>query len=190
MESFCPVIWPEEPVPDEVEGCEICGLYEHGSRMVWGEGSPDAPIMIVLDNPGLRENKEGEAFVCGTRQTLQQAASEVGLNKKDLYLTYVLKRRPARAYDKLKTRRLCIGHLEEQCQMKSPSLIFCLGNVAVQSFFDDSKAQVKKLRGQLHEVKGFSVLTSYHPLAVRRRPNLSPFFMEDWRLLAEKYRSV
>ncbi|WP_251033522.1 hypothetical protein [Bacillus sp. ISL-75] len=86
MSAFCPEIWPEEPTPDNLEDCHECGLYKHGSRMVWGEGNPEAPIMVILDNPGAREDREGNLIVCGTRQTLQQAAREVGLKTDDLYV--------------------------------------------------------------------------------------------------------
>lgn len=104
MTVICTKQWPEEPTPHNVNGCRECGLYKHGTRMVWGEGIPNAPIMIILDNPGAREDREGNPFVCGTRETLQQTISEVGLNMDDLYVTFILKRRPVRAYEKEETR--------------------------------------------------------------------------------------
>ncbi|WP_234028606.1 uracil-DNA glycosylase family protein [Lentibacillus sp. Marseille-P4043] len=85
MSDFCPSIWPEEPTPSTVKNCGECGLIEHGSRMIWGEGNPTAPIMVILDNPGARENRNSDPFVCGTRQTLQKATTTVGLNANDLY---------------------------------------------------------------------------------------------------------
>lgn len=135
MPDFCPNILLEEPTPDHLKNCRDCGLYEQGTRMVWGEGNPKAPIMIILDNPGARENREDEAFLCGTRQTLQEVANEAGLNIDDLYVTFILKRKPVRAYDKDLVRQICMRHLEQQLQEKNPSLILCLGNVAVQAFF-------------------------------------------------------
>jgi len=111
MTAFCPEQWPEEPVPRQEQACRDCGLYEHGSRMIWGEGNPDAPIMIVLDNPGAREDRDGNPFVCGTRQTLQKAAYDVGLTMNDLYVTFILKRKPVRAYEKEETRSVCMQHL-------------------------------------------------------------------------------
>jgi DNA polymerase len=56
--------------------------------MVWGEGNPEAPIIVLLDNPGSRENRENKPFVCGTRQTLQQAAYQAGLKADDLCNVY------------------------------------------------------------------------------------------------------
>ena len=188
MSDFCPVLWPEEPIPDEYKDCEECGLINHGSRMIWGEGNPNAPIMILLDNPGAREDREGSPFVCGTRQTLQQAASEVGLRAEDMYVTYILKRRPVKAYNKEMVRRTCMIHLKQQLTAKKPELIFCLGNVAAQSFFQNPEAEVKSLRGKIHHVYGYQTTASYHPLAVRRRPNLWQIFIEDWKYLTENYQ--
>lgn len=143
MTDFCPVSWPEEPTPVNCKACKECGLYEHGSRMVWGEGNPNAPIMIILDNPGSREDREGNQFVCGTRQTLQQVAHEVGLEMHDLYVTYVLKRKPVHSYEKERVRQTCMIHLTEQLEAKQPAYILCLGNAAVQSFFRNPDADVK-----------------------------------------------
>ncbi|PWA09761.1 uracil-DNA glycosylase [Pueribacillus theae] len=187
MTNFCPVLWPEEPTPEHLINCSSCGLDKQGSRMVWGEGNPEAPIMVVLDNPGAREDREGNPFVCGTRQMLQQAVNHVSLDKDDLYITYILKRKPVRAYDKERTRQICMVHLKEQLQAKQPDFIVCLGNVAVQSFFQNPKLDVKTLRGVMHHVQGFRTVVGYHPLAVRRRPNLRPLFIEDWEFVAYQY---
>jgi uracil-DNA glycosylase len=189
MSDFCPVLWPEEPTPEHLKTCNECGLDKHGSRMIWGEGNPYAPIMIILDNPGAREDREGNPFICGTRQALQQAASSVGLSMNDLYITYILKRKPVRAYEKDEVRNICMIHLEQQLKEKQPAFILCLGNVAVQSFFQNPDADVKTLRGKLHEVKGFRTAVAYHPLAIRRRPNLWSLFLEDWKFVSDQYHT-
>ncbi|MBU8878436.1 uracil-DNA glycosylase [Bacillus sp. FJAT-29790] len=189
MTNFCPVLWPEEPTPEHFKNCSECGLNEHGSRMIWGEGNPEAPIMVVLDNPGAREDREGNPIVCGTRQTLQEAVNHVGLIKEDVYVTYILKRKPVRAYDKERTRQICMIHLKEQLQFKQPALIVCLGNIAVQSFFQNPEADVKALRGKMYRVQGFQTAVGYHPLAVRRRPNMRKLFVEDWMFVAKQYQN-
>ncbi|MDQ0230317.1 uracil-DNA glycosylase [Metabacillus malikii] len=187
MTEFCPTIWPEEQTPDQLKHCRDCGLYQHGTRMVWGEGNPMAPILIVLDNPGAREDRENKPYICGTRHTLQRALNEVGLTANDIYVTYILKRRPTKAYDKNRTREICRNHLIEQLNEKTPQLIVCLGNVAVQSFFQNSEVDVKSLRGSFHTIHGYETTVAYHPLAVRRRPNLWHYFIDDWKLIAERY---
>ena len=190
MPVFCPKMLLEEPTPDHLVNCQECGLYEQGTRMVWGEGNPRGPIMIILDNPGAREDREGESFVCGTRQTLQEVANEAGLKIDDLYVTFILKRKPVRAYDKELVRQICMRHLEQQLTEKKPTLILCLGNVAVQSFFQNPEAEVKSMRGSWHDVRGFQTAVAYHPLAVRRRPNLRNLFLEDLTFVADRFHSL
>ncbi|PID01357.1 uracil-DNA glycosylase [Sporosarcina sp. P2] len=187
MNSSCSESWREDPTPKSQQDCQECGLYNQGSRMVWGEGNPKASIMIILDNPGALEDREGNRMVCGTRQTLRQTLSTVGLEEELLYVTYILKRRPLRKYDKERVRSVCIHHLEAQLEQQQPSLVVCLGNVAVQSFFQNPEVDVKGLRGEWHEVRGFKTAVAYHPLAVRRRPNLAPMFEEDLSFVARAF---
>ncbi|MBS4209875.1 uracil-DNA glycosylase [Bacillus sp. FJAT-50079] len=190
MSDFCAQIWPEEPTPEDLKSCRECGLYKHGSRMVWGEGNPEAPIMLILDNPGAREDSEGNPYVCGTRQTLQRAVNDVGLQIPDLYVTFILKRRPTRAYEKERVRQICMIHLDNQIEKMKPKLILCLGNVAVKSFFKNSDADVKTMRQTWHNVRGYETSVAYHPLAVRRRPNLWNSFLSDLKLVAERYEQL
>lgn len=187
---FKPTMWPEEAPPKKLEKCDKCELCHQRSRVIWGEGNPTAPLLVMLDNPGAREDREGQPYVCGTRETLQKAVYEVGLTMDDVYVTYILKCRPVRAYDKTAARRICLPHLKEQIQLKDPKLALCLGNVAVQAFFQNPELEVKNLRETWHEVEGLRVAVSYHPLAVRRRPNLYGIFLADWRMVAEELNGV
>ena len=190
MDKQQPAILPEERVPEANRSCRRCELGGHGSRMIWGEGDPTATTFVVLDNPGARENREGRPFLCGTRETMQAAAYEAGFEPGSLYVSYLLKCRPRRAYDKENARKICLPYLWEQLKTVDPALVICLGNVVCRSFFEDPGAAVKALRGRVHEVKGYRVITSYHPLAVRRRPVLYRYFLEDWRLGAAQLQKV
>ncbi|MDS1030645.1 hypothetical protein RDV78_09230 [Bacillota bacterium LX-D] len=59
MEStFLPIIWLEKAAPVDVANCQKCELHCQRSRVIWGEGNPNAPIIVILDNPGAREDKE------------------------------------------------------------------------------------------------------------------------------------
>lgn len=185
--DFSPVIWPEETAPPDAINCTKCELHCQAPRVIWGEGNPHAPITIILDNPGAREDKEGQPFVCGTRQTLQKAAFEAGFTMKDLYVTYLLKCRPRHRYDKELARAACLPYLEQQIQASQPQLVFCMGNTAVQWFFNDMEAEVKKLRGSWHTIRNLPTLVAYHPLAIRRRPNLAGLFADDWAMLAQRF---
>src|SRR5690625_5410904 len=184
LSKLFPAPWSEDPPPKELLDCKKCGLYKHGSRMIWGEGNPLAPIVIILDNPGAREDKEGKQYVCGKRETMQQAAYSVGLNESDLYVTYILKRQPKRKYDKERTRNICIEHLQIQLLEKQPNLIFCLRNGAVQSFLQNPNSDVKSLRGKIHSINRYKITIAYQPLSVRSKPKLTKDFMAEWKFVA------
>lgn len=174
---------PEIPPPPEVDANSICPL-PGGSRLIWAEGTPSAAIMIVLDNPGAREDREGNPFVCGTRQTLLTCAEAAGIRREDLYVTWVLKRRPLRAYDKEGARAACLPYLHRQVEDGVARVIMLMGNVALQTVLANPALEVKALRGRILTYAERPVLCSYHPLAARRRPNLLPLVTEDLRLAA------
>ncbi len=190
MKTLLPTILPEDAAPAISQTCRLCELCRHGTRVVWGEGNPAAPVFVVLDNPGAREDKNGQPFLCGTRETLQRAAYEAGLAPDSLYITYILKCRPKRAYDKQTARSICTRHLWGQLESVDPEIVLCLGNVACQSFFEDPAVEVKNMRSEVHLARNHKVVVSYHPLAVRRRPVLYKFFLRDWRLAAQQLDRV
>jgi uracil-DNA glycosylase len=76
---FCPELWPEEPPLITLKIAVNSVFMSTGSRKVWGEGNPEEHIMVILDNPGAREDCEGNPIVCRTRHSLQKAAINVGL---------------------------------------------------------------------------------------------------------------
>lgn len=188
--KFLPKIWPEEALPLEAASYEQCEVCTEKSRVIWGEGNPKASIVVILDNPGARENKEGEEYVCGTRQTLQRAIYEANLKADDIYITYLLKCRPLRKYDKERARLFSMPYLVQQIETIQPKFIVCLGDTVVQAMFEDSEAHVKSLRGSWHIIMGYPTIVSYHPLAVRRRPNLMNNFMRDFEMLAHRYYNI
>lgn len=187
--NFLAKLWTEDKMPLEAADYERCEVCTGKSRVIWGEGNPKAPIIIILDNPGARENKEGNEYVCGTRQTLQEAIDRVDLKSDNIYITYLLKCRPLRKYDKERARQFSMPYLIQQIKTIQPKLIVCLGDTVTQAMFGDSEAHVKDLRGSWHTIMGYPTIVSYHPLAVRRRPNLINHFIQDFEMLAYRYNN-
>jgi uracil-DNA glycosylase len=179
-----PIPLPEHPAPPCALDCRRCELAKQRTRVIWGEGRPGAPLYVLLDNPGAREDREGQPFVCGTRETLQEGLHAAGIPLEDVYVTYLLKCRPVRAYDKPAAREACSVHLQAQFDEGRPRLLLGLGNVVAQAVCRSDEAEVKQLRGEVHDIDGIRTVFSYHPLAVRRRPNLRLLFEEDLRLAA------
>jgi len=185
------LILPEEAAPPHAQQCERCELSLQRTRVIWGEGNPNAPIMLLLDNPGAREDRQGQDFLCGTRETLQRGMREAGLDIGSVYVTYLLKCRPIRAYNKPVAREACASHLQLQFQEKQPLLLFGFGNVVAEALFPWMEdPSVKALRGSWNEYQGIPVGFTYHPLAVRRRPNLMKYFVNDLTSLATRWKET
>lgn len=184
-------ILPEEAAPPHAQQCSRCELAGQRRRVIWGEGNPDAPIMMILDNPGAREDGEGNAFLCGTRETLRRGMRAAGVPAESVYVTYLLKCRPIRAYDKPAAREACASHLQLQLREKRPYLLFGFGNTVAETLFPRLEdASVKALRGSWQQYQGIPAGFTYHPLAVRRRPNLMRFFVEDLQALASRWEEM
>ncbi|TLS49431.1 uracil-DNA glycosylase [Paenibacillus antri] len=181
--SWNPSVWPEARAPEPASRCERCELAKQRTRVVWGEGAEDAPVAAVLDNPGAREDREGTPFVCATRVALQRAVAEVGWTEETLFVTYLLKCRPIRKYDKERARDACMEYL--RAQLAGRRAVMLLGLVAAQTVLNRPDAEMAELRNRWHDWEGVPVRVTYHPLAVHRRPNLAPSFLADWRALAE-----
>jgi len=184
------VILPEEQAPAGIAHCELCELSKQNNRVIWGEGNPRAQLMMILDNPGAREDRQGHSFLCGTRETLQFGMREAGIEVDDVYVTYLLKCRPMRAYNKPEARAACLPHLQMQLLQKHPLVLFGFGNVVAEALFSEESGGVKELRGGWHEFQGKPISFTYHPLAVRRRPNLLRYFVEDLKALKEKWKEL
>jgi uracil-DNA glycosylase len=180
------VIWPEIAAPADVAGLLREEIAYHRSRVVWGEGAADAQLVIVLDNPGAREDKAGEPYVCGTRQTLQQGLTDAGIALDRVFVTYILKYRPTRKYDKPQAWNRCMPYLDMQLSVIRPRLVMCLGNIALRALLGDETLEVRAMRGDWHRLGELPLRVSYHPLAVRRRPNLQGTFLADCQAVADK----
>lgn len=183
-------LWREDVRPAHKVSCDTCELAKQSPRLIWGEGITAASVWILLDNPGLREETSGVPFVCGTRQTLYSVLNGIGFSQTDLYLTFVVRRRPRKAYDKVIERNRCIFNFQAQLKESQPDFLMCLGDVAVQTICQNPKASVKELRCAPWEIGKTTVYATYHPLAVRRRPNLYKRFESDWRLLYDSWKST
>jgi|SRR5688572_5093629 len=71
--------------------CRRCDLWKHATQTVFGEGPAAAPIMLVGEQPGDAEDREGQPFVGPAGQLLRDALEEAGIDLRDVYLTNVVK---------------------------------------------------------------------------------------------------
>jgi DNA polymerase len=75
----------------EAASCRRCPLWESATQTVFGEGPPDAALMLVGEQPGDQEDLAGHAFVGPAGRLLDEALAAAGLDRAKLYVTNAVK---------------------------------------------------------------------------------------------------
>jgi len=140
--------------------CEKCELSETRRNVVFGEGNPDTPLLIIGEGPGEHEDATGRPFVGRAGALLDQCLKENGLSRKHVYITNVIKCR-ACITEAGRTRNrvprqmeiaACLPWLEQQIALIEPLVILCLGAVAANAIIRKDFKMTQE-RGQFFDNK-------------------------------------
>jgi DNA polymerase len=157
-------------------GCRECPLGFHATQTVWGEGPVRAPLMLVGEQPGDQEDKQGHPFVGPAGVLLDRAMKELGWPREALYVTNAVKHfkfemRGKRRMHKSPAQRelaACLHWLESEIEHVKPRAIVALGASAARQLLGRPVA-VMTMRGQwLEREDGLRVLITLHPSALLR----------------------
>jgi len=146
-------------------------LAELSDRLVFGDGDPDADLMIVGEAPGEDEDLSGRPFVGRAGQLLDKVLGSVDIDRADVYVTNIVKfRPPANRNPRPEEIAASVPLLLEQIRCVRPQVIVTLGNVPTQWFLD-GKEGITRLRGRWADWHGIRVLPLYHPAYLLRNPS-------------------
>ncbi|OMU16898.1 hydroxyacid dehydrogenase, partial [Burkholderia pseudomallei] len=81
----------DDDAPQTLDACRRCGLWEHATQAVPGAGPPRAAIMLVGEQPGNQEDREGAPFVGPAGRVLERALAAAGLDRASVYVTNAVK---------------------------------------------------------------------------------------------------
>ncbi len=76
---------------DAAAACQGCDLYRDATRVVMGDGDPHAPIMLVGEQPGDHEDRQGAPFVGPAGRLLDQALAQAGIDRSGTFTTNAVK---------------------------------------------------------------------------------------------------
>lgn len=160
-------------------GCRACELWETGTQTVFGEGNPQAAMMLVGEQPGDREDIEGRPFVGPAGAVLDRALEAAGLDRSDLYLTNAVKhfrwvqRGRRRLHQKPDIGHItaCAPWLRAEVDAVRPRLLVCLGVTAVRAVLGES-IRVLRDRGRFFP-SAFDIpaMPTVHPSSILRAPD-------------------
>jgi DNA polymerase len=160
--------------------CRACELWEGATQAVAGVGSADAQAMFVGEQPGDREDLEGEPFVGPAGRMLDRALVDAGIDRSQVYLTNVVKHFHCRSRGKRRIHQrpeaihiaACKPWLMAEIAAVGPRVLVCLGATATAALLG-SKVRVMRDRGHpLHDHDlAEHVLVTVHPSSLLRAPD-------------------
>ena len=171
----------------EAAGCTRCRLAEGRTQVVFGAGDPDADLMFIGEGPGFHEDKQGEPFVGAAGQLLNRVLGEIGLTREQVYIGNIVKCRPPGNRDPRPDEiEACTPWLVEQVSLIQPRVVVTLGNFATK-FVLNTETGITRLRGQVHDWHGRTVIPTFHPAAILHgggeKSRQFQLLLEDFRLV-------
>ncbi|WP_164013953.1 UdgX family uracil-DNA binding protein [Pyxidicoccus trucidator] len=162
-------------------GCRACPLHARATQAVFGEGPVGAPLMLVGEQPGDLEDREGRPFVGPAGQLLDEVLGRAGLKRSELYVTNAVKhfgwttgaggkRRLHQSPGRTEVLA-CRGWLEAEVAAVQPRMIVALGATAAQAFLG-AGFRINLSRGQVFETPwADGWMATFHPSALLRMPD-------------------
>ncbi|MDX6682350.1 MAG: uracil-DNA glycosylase [Solirubrobacteraceae bacterium] len=157
-------------------GCRGCHLYACATQTVFGAGDARARMMLVGEQPGDREDREGQPFVGPAGRELDRALELAGIDRGDVYITNVVKhfkfeeRGPFRIHQTPKRFEIdaCAPWLREELAVVAPEVLVILGATAGKALLG-SKFRLRDVRGTAIESDLAPLVTAtLHPSAILR----------------------
>jgi uracil-DNA glycosylase len=196
---------PEKPtlprLREAAAGCRACPLWELGTQTVFGEGSRNAELVLVGEQPGDEEDLAGRPFVGPAGRLLDRALEEAGIDRKLAYVTNVVKhfkwqpRGKRRIHQKPNAAEIaaCRPWLDAELSVVKPKALVCLGATAAQALlgrqFRVSKDRGVPVESDLAPV----VMATVHPSSILRSENREQeleLFVQDLRQVAKALRTA
>ncbi|HWG73060.1 MAG TPA: uracil-DNA glycosylase [Acidimicrobiales bacterium] len=164
--------------------CTRCSLAAGRTKVVFGEGSEVAKLMVVGEGPGRDEDLQGRPFVGRSGELLDRLlAEEAGMAREDVYIANVVKCRPPGNRDPLPHEvAACRPYLDDQVSLIGPRVLLTLGNFATRTLLGTT-AGIGSLRGRCYPFgdTGAVVVPTFHPaFALRNRNETLPQMRADF----------
>jgi DNA polymerase len=159
--------------------CDRCELYRNATQTVFGDGPVPAAMMLVGEQPGDQEDKQGAPFVGPAGRVLNDALEVAGIDRGAVYVTNAVKHFKWEARGKRRIHKrpnaseidACAPWLREEIAHVRPAVIVAMGATAVRAVLGGTRA-IASLRGQvLASALGPPMVATVHPSAIVRVPD-------------------
>ena len=170
--------------------CTKCRLASTRTRFVFGEGNPQARLVVIGEAPGADEDAQGRPFVGRSGQLLDKILLAVGFRREEVFICNILKCRPPQNRNPLQDEiECCLPWLAAQLELINPDMLLLLGRVAANTLLDNTFS-MGAMRGKIIRWKHFDCVVTYHPAALLRNPNWKRGCWEDVQMMRCHYDTL
>lgn len=154
-------------------------LAKTAKQLVMGDGNPDADIVFIGEAPGKNEDEQGIPFVGAAGKFLNEMLATINLERKDIYITNIVKYRPPNNRDPLPIEKEAfLPYLSEQIKVIEPKLIVTLGRHSMDVLLPGLKISLS--HGEPKRYNGQVYLPLFHPAAALYNGGLRQTLLDDF----------
>ncbi len=163
-----------------VSNCHLCELSKTRTKVVFGEGNPQAKLMFIGEGPGATEDSTGRPFVGRAGELLTKMIENVlNIKREDIYIANIVKCRPPNNRVPTPAEAMsCLPYLQKQIEIITPKLIVTLGSTAYRYLLNDTTS-ISRVRGTVIQKDSFKVIPTFHPSYLLRNPSAKRLAYED-----------
>ena len=164
---------------------------------VIGEGSHYAKIMFIGEAPGKNEAATGRPFCGASGRILDELLSSVGIDRKRVYVTNIVKDRPPFNRDPLPEEiKIYASFLDRQIDIIQPKVIATLGRFPMDYIMkkfslDASITNISDMRGKIFDTQAtygpIKIIPLYHPAVAVYDSSRKQELVDDFKAL-EKFK--
>ena len=173
---FVPVLHTIGSIVEALPACKGCELYTHATQVVPGRGAMGASLLLVGEQPGDQEDRQGLPFIGPAGGVLKRALAEAGIHDDDVYMTNAVKHFKFVQRGKLRLHQnprmseitACKPWLLAELDALKPKLVLCLGASAAKSLLGGTFALMRDRGKMLSTPYADKVMATVHPSAVLR----------------------
>lgn len=170
---------------------EDCPLKHTATNLVFGDGNPEADVMLIGEAPGADEDRQGLPFVGVSGRLLDRMLASIGLDRTNVYISNILPWRPPgnRKPTPAETT-MCLPFMHRHIELVAPKILVLLGGTAVSNLLGRREG-ITKLRGRWLVYNGancgeIATLPTFHPAFLLRSPGLKKESWGDFLSLRER----
>jgi DNA polymerase len=158
----------------------ICPELAVGAtQLVFSDGDPEAEIVFIGEAPGKNEDERGLPFVGAAGKFLDEMLASIGMSRKEVYITNIVKYRPPNNRDPLPDEKEAfLPFLKTQLEVVQPKLIVPLGRHSMDALLPG--LQISNVHGQPKRYQGQVYLPLFHPAAALYNGAMRQTLIDDF----------